>query len=774
MASSPTPTFLAPLLRGATAVFQAVRLGSLLLRWRSRRGKALLAARLKTELGNIRRASLIAWCGFCGLVALHYGGAGLDSATLSAYLIEAAVMIGGTAAIVFSITIALVQNVSDIYSSRHFTTYVNNWHEVTPFTLIVVITIVLFVVGLIVGAHKTLGLAEPYIIVASLSLIGTVFALIDAQFATVRRKLRPTEFINFLGRQGNTFVQRMRREAESTAQVLSTLHGRVAPESALATTYNRFFSPAITDLGNQIELLIDISMRLAERQELETAKLALTTSGEITAAYIEARQSSSVLLPSTVILVPESDSRSFFAAYFDQLNRAAVQFVRDDKDTLASHAVEVYRSLAEAASQVRYLSAIGENPILDQIMWSLYFLAKGEGGETNAEVVFQTARVLGEIATLAAANGLEQTAYACEENIAQLVAISYKFDTTSVALAATTAFASILVSVFKSEHVARNNLMTKAVQNIAEISTSIAVYKLAGRFVNDVWADTQGYIALQAALNDIFKTYGTITDDAQRRRYRGDVVDLLDVLFSQFRMESKRVPADSLLAGTIGRFIGVIGNVIIALLQDQEFKDAHKELRQLLRGLVYSPYWFLYESGPFRTNDGAVPGLADVVASIGLDALTTIHDRDVVKATIDSISAMADCALKKAGDANGYGDARILERACYVGIVALSVGWVDVVRHLKNKLDAFQEAYTQRYLPDGAAATGLTLEQQAASGPPFGNQVLRDLENFAKSFEHEKYNGISIRGDVRSALYQLVDESDVWKFIEVVWPDRTV
>lgn len=89
-------------------------------------------------------------------------------------------MIGGTSAIVFAISIFLLQNTSDLYSSQYHEAYIHDWNEKTVFVTVIGITVVLLGAGLFVGGQDEI--AESLVssvVLGSLVLIGTAFALID-------------------------------------------------------------------------------------------------------------------------------------------------------------------------------------------------------------------------------------------------------------------------------------------------------------------------------------------------------------------------------------------------------------------------------------------------------------------------------------------------------------------------------------------------------------------------------------------------------------------
>ena len=750
---------------------QFLRFAPLLAKWTLQIGVRRVARWAQQHGGTIRRCGVVGASIIIGYIAIRLGAACLESAALSGYLIAAAAMIGTTAAIVFSITIFLVQSVSDLYSSRHFHAYVSSWGELLPFVLIVLITVCFFGGGLDVGVHKYLGESERAIVLVSLTFIGAVFALIDAQFESVRKKVQPGSLIAFLRRRGLASAKHMERDAQQVAAMLRVPNAGLTEAQALAVAYRRVLGPVVTDLSNQVELLLDIALRLAERREIENAKVALSAAADLLCDYLRARRTSSVALPSPVMLVFESDSRPFLSAYLEQLNRAGAQFVRDGKDDLAAHTVWLYLQLAQAARDVEHIGPITENVILDQIISSLNSYATGNAGNTDEEVMFQATTVFGEIAELAAAAGLAETVITIQEHIATLAVMSYGYRTRVVASAATTALLKTLAAVFANENVERNYVVERALRGLGDVAFVIATLKEQGILAGEQWADTEGYLNLLATLNGIFAQYARLSDDAQKREYRRDVVDLIKALRAWLREESKRIAPDSPIAGSIGRLIQAITPVMVALLADGEFADVHHDLRDSLTRLSYSPYWFFANIAAFRSEPGSIDTLAEAVALTGVEGFEHLHDPELLKACIASLDSMATETLERATDRNGYNDARIFAKACLLGILALKAGWNNVVDELRGKAAAFQDAYAKRYWPNGEDASGLTAEERELAGAPFGNQVRREMEHFAASFEHDKWNGVHFANRAKDCMYALIDEGDIRAFIARVWPD---
>jgi hypothetical protein len=145
-------------------------------------------------------------------------------------------------------------------------------------------------------------------------------------------------------------------------------------------------------------------------------------------------------------------------------------------------------------------------------------------------------------------------------------------------------------------------------------------------------------------------------------------------------------------------------------------------------------------------------------------------DKAIVQESIDSIDAMARKGLERTSDPNGHGEPRILERACYLGILAMKSGWEDVVANLKAKIATFEQAYFKKYLENARVAPeDFDPHDHAVIGLPQANELRRELENWAASFDHEKFNGVRILGDAEDMMYELIDESDIRQFVHEIW-----
>lgn len=708
------------------------------------------------------------------MLADAFGAGSIPKSDLTSYLVATGAMIGGTTAIVFSISLFLLQGVSDMYSSRHLEDYVSHWRDQLIFPAIIAITLGFFSSALYIASLTTMGSAlASAVVAASLFLVGLVFSLIDQQYEAVRRKVSPARVIDFLGTKAKSSLWQMKRDAEQIAEIVSVPAEGITHNEALVVAYNRVLNALITDLGRQTELLVDIALRLAERQEVEMARLALVTVGEVLAEYLQARRTSTLAFPSAIApLAIESDSQSFLNARFEQLNRAGMTFVHAGQNDLAAQVVDVYRVAANAAKEIVPLGLTQENPVLEGSMWSLNAYMRDAMSVRNEEVVFQGTAVLTEIGIAATAAGLDTLVLAVQERLQEFGTLGLGFNTTIIFDRATSGLLAILAAAFRGRLVNRTFAVERSLQGVGAMIAMLTELLDVGIIKNDFSTSTalmSSYTQLLGIVDGIVRLYETLASIEERRAYRRDLVMLFEELRRHAREMTKHVKADSVAAESIGRLIFHLNEIIVAFMGLAEFADVAADLRDAIKWLCHSPYWFLGESTSFDTDAGSVRTLVDTVAKTGILAWRT-HEADVVAQCIAAIDDMAKAALEKGTGLSGYAEARVMDRACYLGILARKSRWGDVVTNLKVRLDTFDAAFVKRYLENVQGLPGdFDPYNHHVVGLPHPYQVALDLLNWAERFDHERLNGVHIMGDAEDMMYELTDEAEIREFVKAMW-----
>ena len=734
----------------------------------------------KNHFDHIRQASYILFAVIVAWSVQHFIGVAFTQDILSGYLFSVGAMAGGTIAIVFTISLFLLQNASDLYSSQYFEVYIHDWKEKVVYFAVILITLTLLGGGLYVGSLPSISeYVSSIIIFYSLITVGLVFALIDWQYKNIREKLNPSNAIAFLEGEGTRFLERVQYDAKKVAGIIQAKDNSVSEGMALATAYNRVLQPFVSNLDRQLENLVEIALKLGDKQEIGTTKRGFTAVYRILIKFFEARKTSSLILPSgTVFLAVESDSQAFLLRNFERLNKAGEKFIKDNKDELATYILDIYRELAKSAQDITFVSQRNENPILDLIVGHLnYFIESGQRAK-NIEVVYQGLQVLGHISVIASHKGLSLTLHGLLEKIMSIAVYGLSQKQTIIVDLCSTTYLRIIGALFISTHISRQVHTRDALRNIASIANHINSFIKAGLLPDDIstrFSLSKGYDEFYTVLAIIMENYSKITDAREKSRYRSDLLDFFNELNMSLRTLSETVKScDTVLTDSIGRLLFNVNNLIVDLVQDSEFVKEKGELESRLSWNIHLPSWFADHAEKFDGSSNPFNTLTDSVAKTGILIAVRLENKKLVKACIDSLYSLTKHTLNKTTSGYGYDEPRVLEKACYLGILALKNGWTDIVADLKVKILEFEALYYAKHLTNLPAGLPADFDPRNHNimGLPHHDQLLRELQRWEEDYERESRNGmLNIRDDAEAMMYEVIEREDIDKFISEIWSE---
>lgn len=725
---------------------------------------------LRKHFDILLRISFIGLALIIGFLLQTFGGTAFTQDILSNYLVAIGAMSGGAIAIVFTISIFLLQSAADLYSSQYFEVYIHDLREKLVYVLVTIITIIFFGSGLYVGSLNTItAVVSSTIVWVSLVLVGTVFALIDWQYKTVRQKINPTKAIEFLEKQGIQFLDQVQLDAKRIAKIITLRDKNITENEALAKTYNQLLQPYIDNLDRQLENLVEISAKLADRQEIATVNRGLTAFHNVLGKFLEVRKTSSVAIPSaTAFLAIESDSQSFIFKNFDRLNKIGEKFIKEGKDENATYILKIYDSLAKKAKQITYLGSVGESPILETLTGCLENFIELGMRHKNLEVVFQGTEKLGNIAVDAAEIGLAPAIKGIQDKVLKIAIYGITEKQTVIVDKCNDVYLQIIRAVFSSQKIIARNQFDDALKNIATIARYVFLARSTGILANDFgssFAMTRAYDNLYSLFVNIVNYYSNLTEDREKDRYRSDITQLFDDLYMSLRTMSENLKhCDNLLVESIGRLMYNVNSLIVYLIENPEFVDEKGNLHKWLNWNIHLPAWFAHHADKFDASSNNFRSLKENVAKTGILAFEKLQDKDLVKAAIDSIGSLTEHALNKGTNGYGYSEPRTLEKACYLGILALKKGWQDVFGQVVAKIREFEPKYEKKYFSNIPA--GIDIEKLN----PKKDQLCVELMRWSHDFDYERLNGnLGIRDDAESMMYDLIERADIDWFIYRVW-----
>ncbi|MFH1955886.1 MAG: hypothetical protein ABIJ36_03185 [Patescibacteria group bacterium] len=675
-----------------------------------------------------------------------------------------AAMIGGILAIIFSLSILLMGNAAERIPVGFYETAAKDGFHDLIFLLISTCSLTVFTFALL---FEKLGLGlSVFSFQATLFLVGGVFYLTFVFYQRVRSRLNPANVLKIASKQALEKLESTYKRAKEIAEVLikqPKLDKAVTKEEAIATSF-QYLQPEFAYINNRLNYLFDYHDKLVTSNERSSALGVLLVITQILQKYFQTRKDSSFVLPAGFILATTSDSRAFLTPPLERFVAVGENYMRDNDNEGITKVISIFVQLCQSASQINYLTKHKvESPIMEQCRGSLDQLLQSAIKFNYQEALFQGAMVYPQITPIAIKKNLHHEFISIYEMLDKIAmsALTNRFNVVfgEVINSYTSIIYQLISSRYFNLEMELGSLLEHLRNNIFYGYVSVSASTLKRSFV------TQTNLALpfETLSSLIFQTAKAATEaktEDEQEEWKRVFFSTVEKLRATLRYLSEKMKtADHLLINTFGDKIADIGCLLLDLTKNNKWKEDKAELTRQIGWYIYQTEWFTHKVENIK-DDSVFDSLVEAVAKIGIRAL----ERDQDETAKDAIKILSNFANKmitnKGRGAYGFTEPRIMERACFIGILALKLGKKEIVDELKKYIKSFEEAYTKKWfsnIPEGAKLSS-----------PTRDQLLIEVRGLIREIRN-RYRRLPRMDRSSEIMTQLVNEEDINKFILEVW-----
>ncbi|MFH2231688.1 MAG: hypothetical protein ABII13_00745 [Patescibacteria group bacterium] len=680
------------------------------------------------------------------------------------FFTTAGAMIGGAVAIIFTLSIFALQTASERYSASIFRAYANSTLERSIFYLLSLFAVALFVFGLFFSPLNEGELPSWSLDTGAYSgllIIGLSFWLIQIFYSDVKKRVDPLAAIVMLRRDLKKQVASFQRDGKRLSEVALIPPGMdesVFGKMNLASTYQSL-SQHNKHIDKSLDELFEITRKLIERNEVESAKLGLAVITEVLCDYIKVRGQASVILPAEIFLARTTDINDFLVKNLERFITLGERQILSGHELIAQYIVRQLVLLADCSKEILFVNPdpAKDNPALGMIMGYLTRFLKKAAEQKKLDVLLDGVRGMANIGAgiIQKAGDLQFSSW--QDGMFELAAYGTLLEQDFLTKEAQNYWCALLRVLVRDKNWDAEHQLSKSLEKFAQLTLlhrqHIPQSGIAGR-MSIIDVQSAPYRAVNDILVNLAIDYPTF-DESERRRIRSIFSKLAEEFYGVLRALSEKIQcADDLFVHEVGKVTATMGEVLLNLAHETEWADQSDELRRWATWYVHLPYWFTAHAKELRKTNG-FNELVDCAAKIGILA-SQLGDSAVAESSVDSIFSMTKSGLEKIRNGLGYDEPRILERACFVGIVALMNGQTNVMDSLKEAVTEFQLLYEKKHPVPKIPKTVFY------SGPK-KNQLLYELYGLLR--EAGDLNRYSLMDDAQNRLLSVAKKSDIEKFI---------
>lgn len=687
----------------------------------------------------------------------------LDKSDAITFFTAVAAMIGGILAIIFSLSILLMGNAAERIPVGFYETAAKDKFHDLIFFLISIFSLAVFSFALLFGKLDLR--FSVFLFQATLFLIGFVFFLIFVFYQRIRSRLNPENVLKIASSQALEKLDEAHRRAKEIAEVLIRQpkpDKTFTKAEALATSF-QYLQPKFTYINNRLNYLFDYHSKLVAANERSSALRVLQVVTQILQKYFQTRKDSSVVLPAGFLLATTSDSRAFLTPPLERFVAIGENYMRDNDNEGITRIISIFAELCQSASQINYITKFkAESPIMEQCRGYLDELLKSAIKLNHQEALFQGAIVYPQITYIVVKQNLLHEflpIYGMLDKIA-ISAIANRFSV--VFGTVINSYTTIISQLISSRYFNLKIELESLLEHLRNIIFYGYISMSAGTLDNNFITQTNLELPFDTLSSLIFQTAKASTEanmEDEQKKWKRVCFIMVEELRATLRYLSEKMKtANHLLVNTFGNIIADIGCLLLDLTQDNKWKGDQAELIKQIGWYLYQTEWFIHDVEKIKDNL-AFDSLVEAATKIGIRALERGQDKTAEDA-IKVISNFASKMITKGEKTYGFTEPRIMERACFIGILALKLGKKKIINELKKHINIFEEAYIKKWVsdfPKGTPPSSLTKDRLMMEV----HELIQELRDQCGNFPLMQRSSEIIKG--------LVNEKDVVKFIFMVW-----
>lgn len=702
---------------------------------------------------------------FFTLILGRYVDPAFDKSDAITFFTAVAAMIGGILAIIFSLSILLMGNAAERIPVGFYETAAKDWLHDLIFFLISICSMVLFSFALLFG-KLGLGYASQSFQLA-MGLVGCVFYLTFIFYQRVRERLNPNNVLRIASKQAFEKLDFTHKRAQDIAEVLMRqpkLEKSVTKEEALATSF-QYLQPEFTYINSRLNYLFDYHDKLVASNERSSALSVLQVITNILQKYFQTRKDSSLVLPAGFILATTSDSRAFLTPPLERLVAVGENYMRENDNEGITRVIYIFVRLCKSASEINYLTKHKiESPIMEQCRGYLNQLLESAIKFNHQEALFQGILAYEEIIPIVIKQNLQHefiTIYDMLDNIA-MSALTNKYNVVFGQVVNT--YTSILSQLISTKYFNLEMELGSLWEHLRNIIFYAYISMATGTLDSSFSVQTNLNNPFTAMSSMIFQTARAATNaetEEESNDWKEAFFTTTEELRSTLRYLSEKMKTTShILVDTFGNIISDVGCLLVDLTKNEKWTNDKKELVKQIGWYIFQTEWFTHDLKKIKDNN-SFDSLIEAASKIGIKA---IH-QDLEETAKDAIKILYNFANKmilyEEGEGYGFTEPRIMERACYIGILALKLGKTDIIDGLKEYIKSFEEAYRKKWYPEGPPEAGKSIS-------PSYDQLLLEVHGLIER-KRSRYGLMPILNRADENLLPLITEEDINKFIMSIW-----
>ncbi len=291
----------------------------------------------------------------------------LSGDAISGIATATSAIIGGSIAIIFTISTFVLQNISGLFSTQYLHEFIDNKSEKRVFFVLALLSLF----SLSISFYPTQEVQNSILGILFYNLSVTFF-LIYILYRELRRMVNPDFTIGLISKKGKKIIRKLDRyfNFQSFIFNIPKYFNKNIPKLSVEEFYKYSSSPIII----YIKQLYEISLRLINKNEIESSKMAIDEICNIYVIHLNTRSKTLKKIPAGAFALSDNfNDQNVTNTVLEYFQSYGTRMIKEDKKENIIHLLYIYKRIATEASGVNFENVQhsinpDSNPILNLIL----------------------------------------------------------------------------------------------------------------------------------------------------------------------------------------------------------------------------------------------------------------------------------------------------------------------------------------------------------------------------------------------------------------------
>lgn len=262
-------------------------------------------------------------------------------------------VIGGSVAIVFTLSTFILQSTADLFSTQYLHKFIDNKKEKKVFFVLVIFSITSFFISFVADS----GVSHYHLFALLLLMSSYSFYLIFVLYKELRGMISPETTLVKITEKAILELQEIKKSFYRSARLQGFIYDYDEEQrSFLIDTQYRLFPIWKDKMLVYIKQLYEISLRLLSKNEIETTKLAIKLIHDIHKKHLELRSGNFVKVPAdTLVPIHTFDDQEFTSSILEYLESYSNRIIQEKRKENINHLLRVYRLIFSNSINVDFV-----------------------------------------------------------------------------------------------------------------------------------------------------------------------------------------------------------------------------------------------------------------------------------------------------------------------------------------------------------------------------------------------------------------------------------